>query len=355
MAKKELRILCLDDVEADAIIIREFLKSEGMIFSFDYVTNEKGYSERLSNNEYDIILADYYMPGFNGIAALLQARKQCPDVPFICISGSIGEDLAVELIQIGASDYILKDNLQKLPAAIERALHVAKERKIRKEAENEIRNMKDALEKLNIHQDNIREEERTSISREIHDQLGQALTAVKIDVDWLIDKLSYNNEEGIRLNRISRLISELSTDIRRIAAELRPPILDDLGLASAMEWYITGFEKRTGIKCIIDLKEFTIPDQKVSTTIYRIMQEALTNIARHAGATRSGISLSKRKGMIVMEVTDNGKGLEKEKIDSFKSLGFVGIRERLKSNKGTLSIKSSLGKGSTIRISIPSN
>lgn len=355
MTNKGLRILCLDDVEADAILIREFLKSEGMVFSFDYVSNEKEYVEKIRQNEYDIILADYYIPGFNGIAGLLQAIKHCPDVPYICISGSIGEDLAVELIHIGASDYILKDNLPKLPAAIERSLNVAEERKMRKEAEDKIKNMKDALEKLYIRQYNIREEERTSISREIHDQIGQALTAVKIDTDWLLDNASPDSDEAIRLDRISKLISELSTDIRRIAAALRPPILDDLGLASAMEWYIDGFEKRTGIKFTVDLEEVTIPDKKISTNIYRILQETLTNIIRHAQATSARVLLSKREGMIVMEVTDNGIGLEKEKIDSFKSLGLVGIRERLKINRGTLTIISAPGKGTTIRVNIPLN
>ena len=234
---------------------------------------------------------------------------------------------------------LFRSNLPKLPAAIERSLNVAEERKMRKEAEDKIKNMKDALEKLYIRQYNIREEERTSISREIHDQIGQALTAVKIDTDWLLDNASPDSDEAIRLDRISKLISELSTDIRRIAAALRPPILDDLGLASAMEWYIDGFEKRTGIKFTVDLEEVTIPDKKISTNIYRILQETLTNIIRHAQATSARVLLSKREGMIVMEVTDNGIGLEKEKIDSFKSLGLVGIRERLKINRGTLTIK----------------
>lgn len=355
MADKPLKILCFDDVEADAILIREFLKSEGMMFSFDYVINEKDYTERLHNNAYDIILADYYIPGYNGIAALLEAKKRCPDTPFICISGSIGENLAVELIHIGASDYILKDNMQKLPTAIERAILEAKERVLRKEAMDEIKNMKGALEKLNLHQDEIREEERTAISREIHDQLGQTLTAVKIDIDWLLDKGLSDADQELRLKRISHLISGLSNDIRRIAAELRPPVLDDLGLASAMEWYIGEFEKRTGIKCTTDLEEFTIPDKKTGTTIYRILQEAITNISLHSKASVVVVTLVRRRGTIVMKVMDNGKGFDKEKIDSYKSLGFVGMRERLRAINGTLNIRSTPGKGTTLKVEVPSN
>ena len=355
MKSKDLSILCFDDVEADAIIIREFLKSEGMIFSFDYVSNESDYTERLKNKSYDIILADYYIPGYNGIAALLEAKKICPDTPFICISGSIGENLAVELIHIGASDYLLKDNLQKLPTSIGRALNEANERRLRREAMDEIKNMKSALEKLNIHQDEIREEERTSISREIHDQLGQALTAVKIDIDWILDKGSLDSEHHIRLERVSKLISGLSTDIRRIAAELRPSILDDLGLASAMEWYISEFEKRTGIKCTVNLEEISTKGKKTGTTIYRILQEALTNISRHAEATKTKISLTERKGMIILEVKDNGKGFAVEKINSFKSMGFMGIRERLRAINGTLTIRSAPEKGTVLKVKVPSD
>lgn len=139
MNSKGLKILCLDDVEADAIIIRELLIAEGLIFQFDHVSNQNDFSDKLKSGNYDIILSDYNLPGYSGIAALLLSRKICPDVPFICISGTIGEDLAVELMHLGASDYIIKNRLSKLPVAIQRALTENEEHNSRVRAENSLK------------------------------------------------------------------------------------------------------------------------------------------------------------------------------------------------------------------------
>ena len=134
----KLRVLCLDDIIEDADLIREYLKSDGLNLEFDIVTDEVKYSEKLRSKEYDIILSDYNLPGFSGIAALLLAKKHCPLVPFICVSGTIGEDLAVELMHLGASDYIIKDKLSKLPIAVNRALKEAMEHRIRLSAERSL-------------------------------------------------------------------------------------------------------------------------------------------------------------------------------------------------------------------------
>ena len=135
MNSKELKILHLEDYEADAIIIRERLREDGLIFQIEHVSTEREFTNKLSSEKHDIILSDYSMPGFSGIAALLLSKKICPEVPFICISGTIGEDMAVELIHLGATDYIIKDNLSKLSTSINRALKEAKERETRIRAE----------------------------------------------------------------------------------------------------------------------------------------------------------------------------------------------------------------------------
>ena len=135
MNKRKLKILCLEDIEDDAIIIRELLSRDGLIFQFDHVSTENEFTDKLKSKNYDIILSDYNLPGYSGIAALLLSKKICPEVPFICISGTIGEDLAVELMHLGASDYIIKDKLSKLPVSIQRALLEVKEHQARIDAE----------------------------------------------------------------------------------------------------------------------------------------------------------------------------------------------------------------------------
>ena len=139
MNSKGLKILCLEDIEDDAIITRELLSAEGLIFQFDHVTTESEFTDKLKSEKFDVILSDYYLPGFSGIAALLLSKKICPGVPFICVSGTIGENLAVELLHIGASDYIIKDKLSKLPVSIHRALKEIEEHQSRIEAENSLK------------------------------------------------------------------------------------------------------------------------------------------------------------------------------------------------------------------------
>jgi signal transduction histidine kinase len=348
MQNSALKILCLEDVEADAIIIREKLRSDGLVFSFDHVSTEEAYAEKLASGSYDIILSDYSLPGYSGIAALMLARKVSPDTPVIFISGTIGEDMAVEMIHIGAADYILKDHLSKLPVAIERALKEAEEHKLRIEAEK-------SIEKLNQHLEEVREEERASIAREIHDQLGQSLTALKIDVEWLTDRITSDAVAADKLKVMNELIIEMSSDVQRIASELRPSILDDLGLATAMEWYIGEFSRRTGIFCQKELEEVENLNEKKSLTLYRVLQEALTNITRHAKATKVRVSLKRKGETITLTVTDNGIGISADKIDSYKSMGLLGIRERLKKHSGQLKIKSDKNKGTSLIISIPVN
>ena len=148
MKSKKLKILCLEDIEDDAIIIRELLISEGLTLEFDHVLNENEFTEKLKTKRYDIVLSDYNLPGFNGIAALMLSRKICPDVPFICISGTIGEDMAVELLHLGASDYILKDRLFRLSAAIQRALEEYEVIMARILAENELKESREKYKNL---------------------------------------------------------------------------------------------------------------------------------------------------------------------------------------------------------------
>lgn len=148
MIQKRIRILCLDDDRNDALLIREKFLREGLDIRFDYVSTKKEYINKLDTEKYDIILSDYNMPGFNGIAALLYLNENCPGVPFICVSGTIGEDLAVELIHLGASDYILKNKLQKLPVAVQRVLREVESQQARINALNELKENKEKYQNL---------------------------------------------------------------------------------------------------------------------------------------------------------------------------------------------------------------
>ena len=224
-----------------------------------------------------------------------------------------------------------------------------------KKAENEIRLMNEQLRLLSEHQQNIREEERTHIAREIHDELGQQLTVMKMDVSWLNKKLGAIDETvGKKTLELSKILDETVKTVRRIASELRPSLLDDLGLVAAIEWQLNEFEKRSGIKA--ELKKMRIepllPDA-ARTGLFRIVQESLTNVARHANAKKVTISLQQKKGLLVLKIEDDGIGFDKEKITGKKTLGILGMKERTSVMGGTYEIESASGKGTIVSVTVP--
>jgi DNA-binding NarL/FixJ family response regulator/signal transduction histidine kinase len=204
----------------------------------------------------------------------------------------------------------------------------------RKRTEKELKNSREQLRALATHLQSVREEERRQIAREVHDELGQALTGLKIDLSWLGGRLSQSDVKARRpsilekIQSMSKFIDATIQTVRRIATQLRPGVLDDLGLVAAIEWQAQDFQKRTGIRCkFIRSAEDISLDQERSTVVFRIFQETITNIARHAKATRVSTRLKKDDGNIMLEVEDNGRGITEEEIHDSKSLGLLGMRE----------------------------
>lgn len=225
---------------------------------------------------------------------------------------------------------------------------------IRKQAEEELRNSKELLEKLNQHLNEVRENERAAISREIHDELGQSLTALKLDLNRMHTYLDNNPEALAKLQSMIELVSNTIKDVQRISSDLRPGILDELGLISAIEWYCDEFEKRTGIKCNLKLDNSDYDDSQINLTFFRVLQETLTNVIRHAKASSVSIKLHKLIKGATMTIHDNGIGIHEEKIRSTKSFGLISMRERVKQFNGTIDISSKKDYGTKLVIFIPS-
>ena len=226
----------------------------------------------------------------------------------------------------------------------------------REEAEQALIQSHERLRDLTSHLQVVREEERTLIAREIHDELGQALTALKMDVHWLRQRLPGEKQLMIdKTHVMSRLIDWTVQSVRRICAELRPQLLDDFGLSAAMEWEAEEFSKRTDIetKILSDSEDLVLP-QGISVALFRIFQEALTNITRHANATIVEIILKGNQTRVEMRISDNGKGIEDQEILDSKSFGIIGMRERVHYLGGNLSIIGN-HNGTTLEVSIPVN
>ena len=225
----------------------------------------------------------------------------------------------------------------------------------RKKAEKELDQSYQAIRKLTEHLQNVREEERTHIAREIHDELGQQLTVLKMDASWLNKKLS-SSDESIKqkLNDLLELLDGTVRTVRKISSELRPSLLDDMGLVPAMEWHLKEFGKRTSLKT-----NFSIPSKElqlsetVRTGLFRIFQESLTNVARHANAKKVDVSLEQQNGNIILSIKDDGSGFDKWKAANKKTLGILGMKERSFMMGGSYKVESKPGKGTLVTVSVP--
>jgi len=234
-------------------------------------------------------------------------------------------------------------------------LSIARDITERKQAEEKLKRTSKLLRELATHLQSIREEERTMIAQEIHDELGQVLTALKIQVSLLANKLDKNQQPlKEKINSLSDMIDASVESVQKISSKLRPGILDELGLIAAIEWQTEEFEKMTNIKCSLVLPgEELLLEKNKSTAIFRIFQEALTNIARHAKATQASISLLQHQSIIYLEIQDNGRGITQEQEKDFNSLGIHGMKERAMVFNGQVYVEGITGKGTIVKVEIP--
>ena len=225
-----------------------------------------------------------------------------------------------------------------------------------KRAEEKLRISRERLRNFSGRLQTLLEEERTRISREIHDELGQSLTALKLDLSLVRRKILSGGlaEESGKVHEVELAVSRIIRTVRKIATDLRPGILDELGVAAAIKWMAKNFQKRTGISCkVAGQGADRISDPVLSTAIFRIVQEALTNVMRHAAASQANVSLEKTGDSLIVEVRDNGIGFKEGKVIDPKSLGLIGIRERVLLLGGEALISGKPGEGTLVRVVFP--
>jgi len=563
--KKMLHILHLEDDPSDAELVKLVFDSERIAVDILRVETREAFESALGSRVFDLILSDYSVPGFDGVSALEIATGTCPEVPFIFISGRMGEELAIETLKSGATDYILKDGFKRLVPAVQRALKDAEKRNERRQtvdalkgayaaliqanvelkeeiarreqtekelikveralrtlsmsnaaivhandeqafaeeicrivvaegrylmawvgypqddahktvkpyahagrdngyldtirvtwaddpwgygptgtairtgavciqnnrldnpllapwreeaekrgfvsaiglplssnnncfgsltiyasqtdifidkecilltelannvafaitslrlrdknrlAEQEIRVSRERLHHLAAHLQRVREEERTTIARDIHDELGQMLTALKLNLSRTAKDSSESYPEiTLKLKKDIDMVDAVIKSVKRICTELRPSMLDFLGLGPAIEWQVEEFEKRSGIECNASLDPENIdikPDMAIA--LFRILQESLTNVMRHADATKVEVTLKENADSITLEIDDNGVGLTEKQLEKSDSFGILGMRERVYQWKGSVSVISTPSKGTKIVVIIP--
>lgn len=350
IAERCLRLLHIEDSDLDHQLILAQLQRAGLRFNVCRLDSLPDVEAALSK-PWDAIISDYNLPGFSGLVVLDMIKQRGTIVPFILVSGEIGEDTAVAAMRTGASDYLLKNNLARLAPALLHAIESCEAQRARHEADRELIKSKQQLHELAGHLQTSVEMERAAIAREIHDDVGGSLTALKFDLAWMA---RHSTDPAIQ-QRVQSALETVTSAIdasQRVMHNLRPAILEQ-GLIAAVQWMATRFESRTGIPTIVRTgrEDLQLPPG-VPLVAYRTAQEALTNISKHANATRVDVELSMDGGVLTLEIKDNGQGVAPGDLSKARSFGIRGLRERAATVGGWVDLSSGV-HGTSLILSVP--
>lgn len=348
----KLNTLIIEDSEDDAMLLIAELELNGFDLDYERVYSKQGMLEALSRrDDWDIIISDHNLPGFSSTEALLELLKRNVDIPLIIVSGTIGEQLAVEAMKAGAYDFVMKEQLSRLGPAINNALESASARRSSRDYQQRLR-------ELTMHLESVREEERASIARDIHDEIGGLLTALKMDTRWLEKRFAGQEQDADeKFTVMAEHLNNAIKSVRRIITDLRPSVLDDLGLVAALEWQFEDFCKRYELECHferdVDGVELAGKDHEIA--VFRIFQESLTNIARHARAKRVTAVLSHDAvtNTVSLELHDDGVGIADASRLKKGSYGILGMNERAMSLGGELRVGPGKEGGTTVSLRLP--
>ncbi len=477
----------VEDSADDAELILDVLRKDGFDVESVRVETAAAMQDAIDDGNWDVILSDYNLPSFSAAEALAMSKDRKLDLPFIIVSGCIGEEAAVALMRAGAHDFVMKESVARLVPAVHRGLLETETRKqfnlaqialrrsearfraiaanvpgvvyqflrrgdgtpvftyvsdgslelfglnpgaiqddagllldlilpadraayyqamtasasnlttwnwegrIRtgsaneikwislqasprktsedavlwdgimaditqnKLAEIEVKRSHEELAELSSYLQNVKERERARISREIHDDLGGTLTAIKIDLLWLHNRLQDNRLDlQEKVDSTDLLVDRAIEVTRRIASDLRPGILD-FGIVAAIEWQAREFQSRTGIRCeTASASEEISLDPDVSVNLFRIFQETLTNITKHANASLVRVTIGESDGWLDLEVHDNGRGIARDDMSKPKSFGIRGMLERTRILGGNIEFSGAPGQGTTLSVRLPS-
>ncbi|CAM3827951.1 response regulator [Roseateles saccharophilus] len=350
-APRVLRVLHVEDSELDHQLIATQLARAGLNVEMRRLDALPAVLAAL-DERWDAVISDFNLPGYSGLEVLDALKARALPLPFILVSGEIGEDIAVAAMRNGASDYLLKNNLNRLAPALLHAIDAAENERARLAADQELVKSKQRLHQLAGHLQTSVELERAAIAREIHDDVGGSLTALKFDLAW-IDR--HATEPAVR-QRVSAALETVNSAIdasQRIMHNLRPAILEQ-GLVAALQWMTARFERRTGIEAGLRVgdERLELPPG-VPLVAYRTAQEALTNVSKHAGAKRVDIELSLDSGVLTLEIRDDGRGIAAGDLAKERSFGIRGLHERAATVGGWVDLSSSPGGGTSLILTVP--
>ncbi len=345
---REFHILVVEDNVGDFVLIEDFISEQ---LEFSSVTHAQSFKESeglllAPNHIYNVVLLDLSLPDHSGEKLINDIILLCDNIPVIVLTGYADFAFGVKSLSMGVADYLLKEDLNGL-ALLKSIVYSTERKKISSELEESEKRVRNFANQLN----NALEEERAHIAREIHDEFGQHLVGLKMSLSTLKKQQgTHTNHESL----INALIADVNVSIemvRRIANELRPAIIDKLGLFVALEWLAAEFEKKTGIKSSVEIASNQSQFNKnLEINIFRICQEALTNIAKHSNASEVKLKFEEISNQYVVTITDNGIGMNPNVLKNPLSMGLLNMKERSKLIDANLKITSTLQTGTCIEL-----
>lgn len=347
-----LRILHLEDSTLDHELVKRELQKSGDTVEIERVDTLEDFAAALEQATFSVVLADYRLPGFTALDAWEVIQKKELATPFVLLSGAIGESAAVAAIKVGISDYLPKEDIGKLGRVLERAIEMHRIQLEKEAADAELALSEKRLTSFAEHLQTTIEQERAAIAREIHDDIGGSLAAVRFDLSWI----SRRTSDAATLSHLaaaSDMLAHALDASQRIMMNLRPAVLDQ-GLVAAVHWLATSFSKRTGLPATVrSPQQIQGLSKPMQLAAYRTTQEALTNIGKYAKCTQVKIELSDAEGVLTLEVTDDGVGITGHDLDKTSSFGIRGLKERARTVGGWLDVSSQPGHGTSIILSVP--
>jgi signal transduction histidine kinase len=354
-----VRVLIVEDDIVDRIACRRaFAQAPG--FDCELLEAESG-QEGLDialREEPDCILLDYHLPDLTGLeflARLAAERGEAqPNIPVMMLTGADSATVAAEAMRRGARDYLVKDSdgryLDFLAGAIDRLLREQRLIDEKQLAERVLRQSQKELRELAAYQEKLKEHERTRIAQEIHDELGGLLTGIKAYISVAIERGGEQSDP--LLKDAAKLAQDAIETVRRVITDLRPSVLDQLGIWPALEWYAEQVALRCSCNITPQAQALEL-DAERSTMLFRVAQEALTNVVRHAEASEARVIVDTDGENVVLRVEDNGKGIESAGLSDRESWGLFGMHERTRRFAGELNISGKAGQGTTLQLRLP--
>lgn len=350
---RTLKALYLHDPSHDGRDVLAALEREFQAVDMHQITGLKPFRQLANSAGYDLLLCDYGLPEGTGVDAWNLLDHGESQVPFVLLSrGSMGEAESIDVMRSGVNECVLQEDLPRLGYVALKLLDVWQARQAKLQSDAALVVSRKQLLRLTQLLHTKVEEERAAVSREIHDDIGGALAAVKFDLAW-IARHTADASVRDRVDQATGTLQQALQASQRIMLNLRPAILDE-GLVPALQWMVNGFRKRTGADVVFRcIKEAMDLPSDVQSVAYSVVRESLTNVFKHASATRVLVDVTDQEGILTVEVTDNGGGLAPQALQKETSFGLLGLRERAQSVGGWLDVSSRKEGGVSVILSVP--